>query len=165
VAAGDTATASCVDGSAQWRAFYNSAHATPGEHPYQVDWTAEALAAPPDPATLAGEAADAATPAAADPSRTRGVAYVYVIDYQDSAEHPRVWKYGVLDNAGWRATATGELRACRSVSRTSCTVGLVTSAPNRPSADALVASLVAKPMAPTGCPPGQWVDCSTQAHG
>jgi hypothetical protein len=165
VAAGATATASCVDQTAQWTAFYNRAHTTTGDHPYQVAWTAEALAAPPDLGTLAGEATAAGSPATADPSRTRGVAYVYEIDYQDAASHPRVWKYGVTDNAGWHGMAAGQLGACRSVSHTSCTAGLVTSAPNRPSADALVASLVAKSTGPNGCPPGQWVDCATPSHG
>lgn len=165
VAAGATAAATCVDSAAQWTTFYDTAHSTAGDHPYQVDWTAEALAAPPNPATLAEEATAAATPATVDPTRTKGVAYVYVIYYQDHGRQPQVWKYGVTDDAGWHAMATGELPACRAVSRTSCSVGLVTSTPNRPSADALAASLVAKATGPRGCPPGQWVDCASPAHG
>jgi hypothetical protein len=87
---------------------------------------------------------------------------VYVIDYQDHAGHSQVWKYGVTETSSWRAQAEGELTACRSVSRTSCATTLVTSVPDRPSADALVAALVAKSK---GCPPGQWVDCAPSATG
>lgn len=156
VAAGRTTNATCTDSSPQWRSFFTHAHSTPGQHPYEVDWTAEALAAPPNLHTLADEATAATTPATVDPKR-KGTAYVYVIDYQDKTAHPKVWKYGVTNTADWQATAARQLAACRSVSRTSCTAALVSSAPDRPSADALVASLVAKT---DGCPPGQWVDCA-----
>lgn len=160
VAAGGTATAACVNGSAAWSTFFTHAHATPGDHPYDVDWTAEALAAPPDLATLGTETTAASTPATVSPRDTDGAAYVYVIDYQDATKQARVWKYGVSDSPSWRATATGQLAACRAASRTSCMVGLVGGTPDRPSADALVASLVAKAGGPTSCPPGQWVDCT-----
>jgi hypothetical protein len=156
VAPGKSANATCTDSSPQWKSFFTRARSTPGQHPYEMDWTAEALAAPPDLDRLAGEATDAKTPATVDSTRS-GAAYVYVIDYQDSSARTEVWKYGVTNTANWQATADGQLAACRSVSRTSCTAALVTSAPNRPSADALVASLVAKA---NGCPPGQWVDCA-----
>lgn len=160
VAANGTANAACVNNSAQWTTFFDQAHATPGEHPYQVDWTAEALAAPPNLATLASESTAAGTPAQAN-QHASSVAYVYVIDYQDSTKQQQVWKYGVLDNARWQQTANTELPACRATTRTSCSAVLVSAAANRPSADALVATLVAKASKPTGCPPGQWVDCST----
>lgn len=159
VAAGASATAACVNSTPQWTSFFDTAHATPGDHPYQVDWTAEALAAPPNLGTLAGETTAAGTPATTNPQHTAGVAYVYVIDYQNAAKQAQVWKYGVSDNPDWRSMAEGELAACRSSSRTSCAVGLVGATANRPSADALVASLVAKATGPKGCPPGQWVDC------
>ncbi|HEY3748103.1 MAG TPA: hypothetical protein VGL80_02800 [Pseudonocardiaceae bacterium] len=162
VAAGKSATAACTNSSTQWTSFFDRAHATPGQHPYEVDWTAEALAAPPDLGTLADETTAAAKAAPTDRSRTTGRAYVYVINYQDSAGHPQVWKYGVTDTAVWRSQADGQLTACRSVSHTSCSAALVTSTPNRPSADALVAALVARSHA---CPPGQWVDCAPSATG
>lgn len=160
VPAGQTTNATCTDSTPQWKSFFAHAHSTPGQHPYEVDWTAEALAAPPNLGTLAGEATAAAEPATVDPSR-KGTAYVYMIDYQDATAHSKVWKYGVTNTPDWRATADGELAACRSVTRTSCTAALVTPAPNRPSADALVAALVAKATTAGGCPPGQWVDCTT----
>jgi hypothetical protein len=164
VAAGHTGTAACTDGSAAWVAFFGHAHSTPGQHPYSVDWTAEALAAPPNVGALADEATAAGKPATVDGGRS-GPAYVYVIDYQDSGGHPKVWKYGVTTDHGWQADATAQLTACRSVSHTSCTAALVTSAPDRPSADALMATLVAKATGGTGCPPGQWVDCTTPPSG
>jgi hypothetical protein len=160
VAAGRPATAACTNDSAQWTSFYDHAHTTPGQHPYEVDWTAEALAAPPNLATIAGEANAAATPATEDPRNTSGKAYVYVIHYQDRTSHSRVWKYGVTENPSWRTDAEDQLTACRSVSRTSCAPTLVTAAPNRPAADALAATLVARATDPSGCPPGQWVDCT-----
>ncbi|HEX5401723.1 MAG TPA: hypothetical protein VFX16_05410 [Pseudonocardiaceae bacterium] len=162
VAAGKPATAACTNSSPQWTSFFDRAHATPGQHPYEVDWTAEALAAPLNLARLAGEAAAAAKPATADPARTTGHAYVYVINYQDSTGHARVWKYGVNNTTAWRSTADSQLTACRSVSRTSCTAALVTAAPDRPSADALVTALVTRSKT---CPPGQWVDCAPSATG
>ncbi|HEX3647014.1 MAG TPA: hypothetical protein VHV49_01225 [Pseudonocardiaceae bacterium] len=159
VGAGRTANATCTDSTPQWKSFFTHAHSTAGQHPYEVDWTAEALAAPPNLGTLTNEATAAGTPSTVD-SKRRGTAYVYVIDYQDATAHPKVWKYGVTNSSNWRASADGQLAACRSVSRTSCTATLVTAAPNRPSADALVASLVAKETTAGGCPPGQWVDCA-----
>lgn len=159
VPAGQTTNATCTDASPAWKSFFTHAHSTPGQHPYEVDWTAEALAAPPNVHVLADEATAAKTPATVDPNR-KGAAYVYVIHYQDAASHPAVWKYGVTNTSNWQATANRQLAACRSASRTSCTAALVTSAPNRPSADALVAALVAKT---NGCPPGQWVDCASTA--
>lgn len=160
VGAGATTTAACVNDTQPWTSFFDHAHATPGNHPYEVDWTAEALAAPPDLATLAGETSAAGTAAPTSPQRTSGAAYVYVIDYQTPAKHTLVWKYGVMDDSRWRSTAAAELPACRSVSHTSCAVDLVVATSSRPSADALVAALVAKASGPKGCPPGQWVDCA-----
>jgi hypothetical protein len=160
VAAGKSATAACTNDSPTWTTFFDHAHSTPGQHPYEVDWTAEALAAPPNPRKLTDEATAAATPAPADPKRTTGVARVYVIDYQDPAARQAVWKYGVSDGAGWLTLARSELAACRATSHTSCAASLVSVAPNRPSADALVASLVAKAQTAGSCPPGQWVDCT-----
>ncbi len=162
VPAGRSTTASCTDAAAEWTAFYNQAHATAGDHPYEVDWTAEALAAPPNLAPLTAEANAAATPA--DPKRAGGSAFVYVIDYQDTAGRTRPWKYGVAANTSWQARATGQLTACRAQTRTSCTVGLVAGAASRPSADALAASLVSKAASGGGCPPGQWVDCAGSAR-
>lgn len=158
VPAGRSTTASCTDSSPQWTDFYNRAHATAGQHPYEVDWTAEALAAPPNLAPLAAEAGAAATPAASDP--THPVAFVYVIDYQDRTGRPQPWKYGVTQDTPWQSYANAQLTACRAATRTSCTASLVAGAANRPSADALAASLVARA---TGCPPGQWVDCAGSA--
>ena len=155
VAAGQSTTASCTDSSAQWTAFYNQAHATPGQHPYEVDWTAEALAPAPNLAPLAAEAGAAAAPG--EPKQSTGVAYVYVIDYQDKAGLPVPWKYGVTENRSWESYADEQLTACRAATRTSCAVRLVTGAGSRPAADALATSLVAKA---SGCPPGQWVDCA-----
>jgi hypothetical protein len=165
VAAGKPTTATCTNDTPQWTSFYDHAHSTSGEHPYEVDWTAEALASPPDLATLAGEAAAAATAPPAMPRRTSGQAFVYEIDYQDTSAHQRVWKYGVTNTGAWQPAAVGQLAACRSASHTSCAAALVTSTPSRPSADALIASLVAKAAAPNGCPPGQWVDCAPSAAG
>jgi hypothetical protein len=160
VAAGQRATAACTNGSSAWTSFFDHAHTTPGQHPYEVDWTAEALAPPPNLATLTDEAKAAATPATEDPTATSGRAYVYVIHYRDGTRHSRVWKYGVTERASWRTEAQGQLTACRSVSRTSCAATLVTAAPNRPAADALAATLVARATGTGGCPPGQWVDCT-----
>ncbi len=165
VAAGKSAAATCTNDTPQWTSFFDRAHSTPGEHPYEVDWTAEALASPPDLATLAGEAGAAATTPPADPRHTSGQAFVYEIDYQTASARQQVWKYGVTNSGAWRPVAAAQLAACRSVSRTSCAAELVTSTPNRPSADALIASLVAKAAAPDGCPPGQWVDCTRSATG
>jgi hypothetical protein len=163
VAPGQSTTASCTDGSAQWTAFYTRAHATAGEHPYEVDWTAEALAAQPNLTTLAAEAAAATTPAIMDPKRTDGVAFVYEIAYQDDAGRTRPWKYGVTQDTSWQAYMNEQLTVCRAATRTSCTASLVTGAGNRPSADALATSLVAKASTGSGCPPGQWVDCAGSA--
>jgi hypothetical protein len=160
VAAGKSASATCTNDTPQWMSFFGHAHTTPGSHPYEVDWTAEALAAPPNLATLADEAGAAATPPPADPKHTSGQAFVYEIDYQDTAAHPAVWKYGVTNTGAWRPVALAQLAACRSVSHTSCAAALVTSTPDRPSADALIAALVARTK---GCPPGQWVDCAPSA--
>jgi hypothetical protein len=157
VAPGATTTATCTNDTPQWTTFFNHAHATPGQHPYQVDWTAEALATPPDLTALGAETTAAATPAPRDAQGT-GPTFVYVIDYQDRAGHPQVWKYGVTDSRSWQDYAGGELTACRSASRTSCSVDLVATAANRPSADALASTLVAA-AGKAGCPPGQWVDC------
>jgi hypothetical protein len=152
-------TATCTNNSPQWMTFFDHAHATPGQHPYEVDWTAQALATPPNLGALTVEVAAAATPAARDAKRANGT-YVYVIQYQDPAGRSKVWKYGVTDNSSWRDYAADELTACRSASRTSCSVGLVTTAANRPSADALASTLVAAASGKGGgCPPGQWVDC------
>ena len=158
-------TATCTNSSPQWTAFFNHAHATPGQHPYEVDWTAQALATPPDLGALTTETTAAATPAAQNAKQANGT-YVYVIQYQDPAGQTRVWKYGVTEDSSWRDYAADELTACRSASRTSCSVGLVTTAANRPSADALASNLVAAASNKTGnCPPGQWVDCpGTPAH-
>jgi hypothetical protein len=158
VAGGKAATASCTNSSAAWASFYRHAHATPGQHPYEVDWTAEALAPPPNLGTLTKEAAAAAKPATG--GAAQGGAEVYVINYQDSASRSQVWKYGVTENTAWRAAAVGQLVACRSVSHTSCAAELVTAAASRPSADALAASLVVRATGTSGCPPGQWVDCA-----
>jgi hypothetical protein len=158
-------TATCTNTSPQWTSFFDQAHTTPGQHPYEVDWTAQALAAPPDLAALTAEAAAATTPAAQHTTLTTG-SNVYVVRYQDPAGQPQVWKYGVTDNHAWHDYAAGELTACRSTSHTSCSVELITTAPNRPSADALTNTLVADTTTRThGCPPGQWVDCAaTPAH-
>lgn len=165
VPAGKSTTAACTVSSAQWTSFYNRAHATQGQHPYEVDWTAEAVAAPPDLGRLAAESAAASTPAITDPKRTDGLAFVYEITYQDGNGAARLWKYGVTQNTAWRRYADDQLTACRAATRTSCTVGLVTSAGNRPSADALAASLVTKARGAAGCPPGQWVDCAGSPTG
>jgi hypothetical protein len=157
VAPGATTTATCTNNTPQWTTFFNHAHVTTGQHPYEVDWTAEALATPPDLAALGAETTAAATPAPRD-AQGAGPTFVYVIDYQDSAGHPQVWKYGVTDSRSWQDYAGGELTACRSASHTSCSVDLVTTAANRPSADALASTLVAA-AGKAGCPPGQWVDC------
>ncbi len=159
VAPGRPMTATCVNNTPQWTAFFNHAHVTTGQHPYEVDWTAQALATPPDLTSLAAAATAAATPATRDAKRTSGPTSVYVIDFQDQAGHPHVWKYGVTDSRAWQDYAGDELTACRSASRTSCSVDLVTTAANRPSADALASTLVAAAGGNAGCPPGQWVDC------
>lgn len=161
VAAGKSTTAACTNSSARWTTFYNHAHATPGSHPYEVDWTAEALAAPPNLAVLTAEATAAATPAPANPKRTKGVAFVYEIAYQDSSNRTQPWKYGVTQNTSWRTYADAQLPACRAAVKTSCTASLVTGAGSRPSADALARSLAAKATTGTTCPPGQWVGCAT----
>jgi hypothetical protein len=159
VAPGRATTATCVNNTPQWTSFFNHAHATPGQHPYEVDWTAEALATPPDLTALGAETAASATPATPNAQRTSGSTFVYVIDFQDRAGHPQVWKYGVTDSRSWQDYAGDELTACRSMSHTSCSVGLVTTTANRPSADALASTLVAAATGKAGCPPGQWVDC------
>jgi hypothetical protein len=158
VAPGRATTATCTNNTPQWTAFFNHAHATPGQHPYEVDWTAQALATPPNLTALSEETTAAATPATPDAKRTSGPTFVYVINFQDQAGHPRVWKYGVTDSRSWQDYAGDELTACRSMSHTSCSVDLVTTTPNRPSADALASTLVAA-AGKTRCPPGQWVDC------
>jgi hypothetical protein len=163
VPAGESRTATCTNDTAEWRAFFAAAHTTPGDHPYEVDWTAEALAAPPDLDTLRGEATAAAAPAPTEPDRQDGHAFVYVIHYQDGKAHRKVWKYGVTNSARWQDVAASQLTACRAASRTSCAADLVTPTANRPSADALVASLVAQAGGTDGCPPGQWVDCASPA--
>jgi hypothetical protein len=165
VAAGKSTTAACTDSSAQWTSFYNRAHATPGQHPYEVDWTAEAVAAPPNLGRLSAEAGAASTPAITDPRRTDGLAFVYEITYQDPSGTPRVWKYGVTQNTSWQRYTNDQLTACRAATRTSCAAALVTSSGNRPSADALATSLVAKAAGSGGCPPGQWVDCAGSPTG
>jgi hypothetical protein len=159
VAPGRATTATCVNNTPQWTSFFNHAHATPGQHPYEVDWTAEALATPPDLTALGAETTASATPATPNAQRTSGSTFVYVIDFQDRAGHPQVWKYGVTDSRSWQDYAGDELTACRSMSHTSCSVGLVTTTANRPSADALASTLVAAATGKAGCPPGQWVDC------
>ncbi|HEY0807860.1 MAG TPA: hypothetical protein VGD84_22535, partial [Pseudonocardiaceae bacterium] len=159
VAPNTPTTATCTNNTPQWTSFFDHAHTTPGQHPYEVDWTAQALAAPPDLAALTTEAAAAATPAAQHATPPAG-SYVYVIRYQDTTGRPRVWKYGVTDNHAWHDYAADELTVCRSASHTSCDVELVTTAANRPSADALASTLVTDTTGKTGgCPPGQWVDC------
>lgn len=158
VAPAKPTTATCTNTSPVWTTFFNHAHATPGQHPYEVDWTAQALAAPPNLTELAEETSAAATPAARNAKQANG-SYVYVIRYQDPAGQAQVWKYGVTENRSWQDYATGELTACRSASHTSCSVDLVTTAASRPSADALANSLVAAATGAGRCPPGQWVDC------
>lgn len=163
VPAGRSATAACTNNSPQWRSFFTAAHTTPGDHPYEVDWTAEALAAPPNLDTLQDEATAAAAPGPTEPNRADAHAYVYVIHYQDDQKHQKVWKYGVTDNPTWRQVAAAQLTPCRAATHTSCEANLVTPTANRPSADALVANLVAEAGGRDGCPPGQWVDCATPA--
>jgi hypothetical protein len=162
VAPGKATTATCTNNTPRWTSFFNHAHVTPGQHPYEVDWTTEALATPPDLTTLAQETTAAAAPATPDAKRTSGPTFVYVIDFQDHTGHPKVWKYGVTDSRSWQDYAGDELTVCRSMSHTSCSVDLVTTTANRPSADALASTLVTAAAAATGkagCPPGQWVDC------
>ena len=158
VAPNTATTATCTNNTPQWTSFFDHAHTTPGQHPYEVDWTAQALAAPPDLTALTTEAAAAATPAAQHATPPAG-SYVYVIRYQDSTGKPRVWKYGVTDNHAWQDYAADELTVCRSASHTSCDAELVTTAGNRPSADALANTLVTNATGTGRCPPGQWVDC------
>jgi len=159
VAPDKATTATCTNTSPQWTTFFNHAHATPGQHPYEVDWTAQALATPPDLAALTAEAAAAAQPAGQNTNQANG-SYVYVIHYQDRSGQSRVWKYGVTDNRSWQDYAADELAACRSDSQTSCSVDLVGTAASRPAADARAGTLAAAATGKTGgCPPGQWFDC------
>jgi len=158
VAPATPTTATCTNSSPVWTNFYNHAHATPGQHPYEVDWTAQAIAALPNLAELTEETTAAATPATRNAKQANGT-FVYEIQYQDHQGKSQVWKYGVTENRSWQDYATGELTACRSERRTSCSVDLVTTAPSRPSADALAGALVATAAGHGGCPPGQWVDC------
>jgi hypothetical protein len=161
VGAGTPSTATCTNHGPQWSSFYNHAATTPGQHPYQVDWTAEALAPQPNQTALKQESFAADTPAEQDSHQTTGHAYVYVIHYQDKQGQPQVWKYGVSVSGQWQAHAAPQLTACRAASRTSCAADLVTAAASRPSADALVTSLVIAATSHAGrCPPGQWVDCT-----
>ncbi|HEX4703013.1 MAG TPA: hypothetical protein VH352_12845 [Pseudonocardiaceae bacterium] len=158
---GRATTAMCTNNTQQWTAFFNHAHITPGQHPYEVDWTAEALATPPNLTNLSTETSAAAKPATVDTKQAAGPMSVYVINYQDSTGRPRIWKYGVTENRPWQGYAADELAACRSASKTSCSAQLVTTATNRPSADALATTLVTAETSKTGsCPPGQWVDCT-----
>ncbi len=165
VAAGAGGTATCTVSSPQWTAFYQRAQAVPGNHPYQLEWAALALAEPPDQQTSSTEATEAATPASTTATSTGGAGtgrdYVYRISYQDSHSHTQVWKYGVTGVDAWQNYADSQLDNCRAENRTSCSVRLVTSAANRPSADALARQLVATATAADGrhCPPGQWVYC------
>jgi hypothetical protein len=164
VAAGRPTRATCTNHGPQWNSFYSHAHVTPGQHPYEVDWTAEALAPQPNLTTLHQASFAASTPAAQDAKQVTGSAYVYVIHYQDPQGVARVWKYGVTATRSWQQYAAPQLTACRATSRTSCAVDLVTAAASRPSADALVASLVTAAIGDAGrCPPGQWVDCTGSA--
>lgn len=159
VAPDKATTATCTNSTPQWTAFFNHAHATPGQHPYEVDWTAEALANPPNLTALTEETAAAVTPANQGATQAAG-SHVYVIRYQDHGGRPRVWKYGVTDDRSWQDYVADELTACRSNSRTSCSMELITTSTSRPAADALTSSLVAAAVGKAGgCPPGQWVDC------
>lgn len=161
VAAGRATTATCTNHGPAWTAFYNHAHATPGPHPYEVDWTAEAVAPQPNLTPLHAESFAANTPAEPDARQVTGHAFVYVIHYQDAKGQPQVWKYGVTAAQPWQDDVAPQLTACRATSRTSCAADLVTAAANRPAADALVTSLVMAAITHAGgCPPGQWVDCT-----
>ncbi|HEX3786807.1 MAG TPA: hypothetical protein VHW44_03015 [Pseudonocardiaceae bacterium] len=160
VAPSQSAQATCTDNSSAWRTFYQHANATAGNHPYQVDWTAAALATEPDLRGLTSDALAASKPVAVNAGRDPGRYAVYRLNYQDSTATPQVWKYGVSVATSWQATARAQLAACVSASRTSCTMDLATSADSQAGADALATQLVAKARSTAGqCPPGQWAFC------
>jgi hypothetical protein len=160
VDAGQSATANCTDGSSAWAAFYQRANNAGGYHPYEVDWTAAALAVQTDLSGLNSEAGPAGKPADRNSADTTGRYAVYSVNYQDNAKKTQAWKYGVTTTAGWRATANAQLANCLAASKTSCAVGLVTTSNSRAAAYGLVNALVAEAKSRSGqCPPGQWVAC------
>jgi hypothetical protein len=154
VAPGASGTATCTVNSPQWTSFYNQARVTPGRHPYEVDWTTQALAAAPDVSALSAETAGAV----GAPQLTGGRVTVYVIDYQGKTGRHMAWKYGVTQTSPWQHQAEQELAACRAASGASCVADQVATAAGRPAADAMVSELVARAKADGGLPPGQWVD-------
>lgn len=148
VAAHGSVTGTCTDSAPEWAAFYQHGHVTPGQHPFRVDWTARALAPPPDTAMLAAEAGAAASPAAADPHAT-GAVTVYAVRSRGVP-----WRYGVAPTSRWRDSAAAATAECGAATGVACAAGQVTATSARPAADALVTALVAG-----RCPPGQWVAC------
>lgn len=160
VPAGQTVNANCTDHTAAWTSFFNHANDTAGNHQYEVDWSAAALADQPDLAGLAADASASGAPAPDNPATTGDRYALYEISYQTPTSGAQPWRYGVAPTSAWRATADGQLGPCLGASQTSCAAQLLTTANARASLDALAEQLVAKAKTAVGhCPPGQWSFC------
>jgi hypothetical protein len=158
VAPKQTTNATCTVNSPGWTGFYNHARSTPGSHPYQVLWTANAVATPP--ADLGAVATNATAAGKAAGAGGSGADAVFEIGYQDNSRHTQVWKYGVTAAKNWQTAVAPEVTTCLAEQKTSCSVSLVGRTDDRPSADALVRNLVNKAKSDAGsCPPGQWAVC------
>ena len=157
VGPGQTASATCAITAAEWAAFYSRAHSVGGEHPYSAEWSAIALADPPDVRSLKAHAAAAATPAELG---KQGGYYLYSIDFAAPDGTQQVWKYGVAPGGNWRDHAAEQLRGCVGSAQSACTFSLVTAADDPASAYAAQHNLIDTYRAASGrCPPAQAVDC------
>ncbi|MET0237694.1 MAG: hypothetical protein ABW224_23855 [Kibdelosporangium sp.] len=149
-------TATCTLASPEWGQFYRRAQSVAGQHPYGAEWTAMALATPPNPAGLRSLASSAETPVA----NQQGDQHVYLIRDKAGKSDKQIWKYGVATGPDWRKTADGQLKYCQSTTKNECVVDEVAATGDPASAHALARQLVEAYKGRAGaCPRAQWVGC------